>query len=285
MTYIFNIIISLSSLTIDIRNVSSQDTICYRSLLLTRVIIAMFVFTGISFNAVCQNSFFKRKYTKGHFIERMTHVRHKKTAGSASTSAITLAQQTGMEEQKNVVNVTAIFRSDTALSVDAYKSLDSLALIESDTKGYSTIGRHNTIAVKNADDVYCSGFRQLNVKTTQQTVEQELKTRSVVMQKMSDQGMVGGFFGDLLEDIKRFLLICLLLIMVFALFASVMAIATYPVASLSWGFGIAACIYATMGIIISITALLDRDGGRFMQVLKIIFCIVSFALLFVAGAG
>jgi hypothetical protein len=245
----------------------------------------MFVFTGISFNAVCQTGFFKRKYTKGHFIERITHVRHKKTAESTSTSVTALAQQTCIEEQKNVVNVTAISRSDTALSVDTYKSPDSLALIESDTKGYSTIGRHNTIAVKNADDVYCSGFRQLNVKTTQQTVEQELKTRSVVMQKMPDESMIGAFGRGLIEGLKRFFLICLLLIMVFALFASVMAIATYPVASLSWGFGIAACIYATIGIIISITALIDRDGGRFMQVLRIIFCIVSFALLFVVGAG
>lgn len=256
-----------------------------RSLSFTRSIIAMFVFTGISFNAVSQTGFFKRRYTKGYFIGRMTHVRHKKTAESVSTSAIALAQQTGIEEQENVVNVTAISRSDTALSVDTYKSLDSLALIESGTKEYLNIGRHNTIAVENAEDVYCSGFRQLNVKTTQQMVEQELKTRSVVMQKMSDQSMMGGFFGDLFEEIKRFFLICLLIIMVFALFASVMAITTYPVASLSWGFGIAACIYATMGIIISITALIDRDGGKFMQVLKIIFCIASCALIFGAGVG
>jgi uncharacterized integral membrane protein len=239
---------------------------------------------AMSLHSFSQERFSKRKYRKGMFIEKITHIKQKKATEITSPPNISLACRAIMEEKKAPENEDVITRHDTVIVADSYEHVDPASMPKHTSEPEADIIKHNTLKLS-AGEAYCSKFSQLNMQTNRQMVEQELKTRSVVMQKMSDQSMMGGFFGDLFEEIKRFFLICLLIIMVFALFASVMAITTYPVASLSWGFGIAACIYATMGIIISITALIDRDGGKFMQVLKIIFCIASCALIFGAGAG
>jgi hypothetical protein len=96
--------------------------------------------------------------------------------------------------------------------------------------------------------------------------------------------MMGAFVNGLFDGFKSFFLFCVLIIMVSALTVAVLAVATYPVASLSWGVALGVSIYALLGIVVSVAILTDRDYSRFMRVLKIIFWSISAVLVFFGGA-
>ncbi len=239
---------------------------------------------ALSLHSFSQSRFSKRKYRKGMFIEKITHIKQKKATGITSPPNIALACRATMEEKKAPANENVVSRYDTVIAADSHEHVDSASLAKHASKAYAGIIKHNTLKLS-AADIYCLSSKPLVVKTDHGMLRQKLGTSSVVMQKLSDQSMTGGYFEELIEGLKRCLLICLLAMMVFALFASIMAIATYPVASGTWILGLALCIYATMGIIIAITSLTGRDGGKFMSVLKIVFLIISVGLLFTVAVG
>lgn len=244
----------------------------------------LIILMSIGIQSFSQATFSKRKYRKGMFIERITRLKQKKATEIISPRDTSLVCKTIHEEKKVSGNAYIPMKHDTLAVADSHEDVVTMPLAKHTSKGYESIIKHNTLKLS-AADIYCLNSRQFNVNIHQQSLEQELKTSSVVMQQQSDQSMRGNFFEELFEDLKRVLLICLLVMMAFALFASILGMATYPVASGPWIFGLALCIYATMGIVVAIAALTGRNGGKFMRVLEFVFLIISVGLLFIASAG
>lgn len=126
-------------------------------------------------------------------------------------------------------------------------------------------------------DVHWSRSGNLIIKPAQQMFLREQKARRTLFRTFRNYG---NGWGDLLEGLKRLALIILMIIMVLLLFTSILSIVYSPVASLSWGLGLAIAIYAIIGIIISIVYLCDGGGSRFMDYLTTIFAVASLILLY-----
>lgn len=188
-----------------------------------------------------------------------------------------------IREEKVSADIYIPVKHDTLAVADSHEDVVALPRTKHAAKGYEGIIKHNTLKLA-GQDAYCSGSKPLNEKIHQQTLQQELKISSVVMKKMPDETMMGAFVNGLFDGFKSFFLFCVLIIMVSALTVAVLAVATYPVASLSWGVALGVSIYALLGIVVSVAILTDRDYSRFMRVLKIIFWSISAVLVFFGGA-
>lgn len=230
-----------------------------------------------------QSAFSKRKYRKGIFIEKVTHLKHKK-ATEMALPGDTLSGCKAIREEKVSATIYIPVKHDTLAVADSDEDVVALPRTKHAAKGHEGIIKHNTLKLA-GQDAYCLGLKPLNEKIHRQTLQQELTTSSVVMKKMpDDETMMGAFMNGLFEGFKSFFLFCVLIIMVSALMVAVLAVATYPVASLSWGVALGVSIYALLGIVVSVAILTDRDYGRFMGVLKIIFWSISAFLVFFGGA-
>ncbi len=243
--------------------------------------LLLIIFASLGIQSFSQSTFSKRKYRKGIFVERITRLKQKKAAEITSSPDTSLTLNVISEEKKAPEKASIPVKQDELALADSHKDAAALDPAKHNSKSYGGIVKHNTLTLSQGN-VYCSGSKQLHVNIQQQSLEQELKTSSLVMQKRSDQSMRGNFFEEMLEDLQRFLLICLLVIMAFALFAAIMGMATYPVASGTWLLTLALGIYATMGIVVAIGALTGRNGSKFMRVLEFVFLIISVGFLFIA---
>lgn len=247
--------------------------------------IILVLLIAISTDAFSQARFSKRKYMKGIFTEK----RHRIKTGNRENM-----QHVATTNKAVIPDHVSCFDTSVALCTEVDSGVVGNVAVADETivsekKGpvvsenqlmpdvSPPVPKYCATMSAGKGDVHWSRSGNLIIKPAQQMFLQEQKARRTLSLTFRNYG---NGWGDLLEGLKRLALIILMIMMVLLLFTSILAIVYSPVASLSWGLGIAIAIYAVIGIIISIVYLCDGGGSRFMDYLTAIFAVASLILLY-----